>query len=160
MTAQSRPSLYLESAPEYLPKVTRREIEEKGAVVVWPTADATGRPPAEILRQFPNLVAEVPHAFTRRFQGRMPSMRLGWSMIRPRQPGAAPDVQAQPEPLPLQPIPLPPPELPDTPVQQAPPAQETLPQAQQPQLPLPPAAAPPRQPRSTRPALERQHQPQ
>jgi len=59
VAAPSRPSLYLESAPEYLPKVTRREIEEKGAVVVWPTADATGRPPAEVLRQFPNLVPEV-----------------------------------------------------------------------------------------------------
>ena len=35
------------------------EIEDKGDVVVWPTTDATGRPPAEILRQFPNLVAEV-----------------------------------------------------------------------------------------------------
>ena len=33
------------SAPEYLPKVTKREIEEKGAVVVWPAADTTGRPP-------------------------------------------------------------------------------------------------------------------
>ena len=67
------------SAPEYLPKVTRREIEEKGAVVVWPATDTTGRPPPEILRQFPDLVAEVPRAFTRRFQGRMPlhAARLG-----------------------------------------------------------------------------------
>jgi hypothetical protein len=155
LTSPSRPSLYLESAPEYLPKVTRREIEEKGAVVVWPTTDATGRPPAEILRQFPNLVAEVPRAFPRRFQGRMPSMRLGWSMIRPRQPGAAPDVQAQPEPLlPPQPIPLPPPE-PEPPVQQAPPVQP-VPQVQQ---PLPPPAAPQRQPRAPRPLIER-HAPQ
>jgi hypothetical protein len=160
MTAPSRPSLYLESAPEYLPKVTRREIEDKGAVVVWPTTDATGRPPAEILRQFPNLVAEVPHAFTRRFQGRMPSMRMGWSMIRPRQPGAAPDVQAQPElQQPLQPLPLPPPEPepPAPPMQQAPPVQP-IPQVQQPSAP-PPAAAPQR-PRAPRSLPERQHQPQ
>jgi hypothetical protein len=156
LTAPSRPSLYLESAPEYLPKVTRREIEEKGAVVVWPTNDATGRPPAEILRQFPNLVAEVPHAFTRRFQGRMPLTRLGWSMIRPRTPGAAPDVQAQPEPQPpLQPLPLPPPELAPSaasPVQQAP--VQPIPQMQQPPAP-PPAAAPQRQPRPTRPPADR-----
>jgi hypothetical protein len=160
MTAPSRPSLYLESAPEYLPKVTRREIEDKGAVVVWPTSDATGRPPAEILRQFPNLVAEVPHAFTRRFQGRMPSMRMGWSMIRPRQPGAAPDVQAQPElQQPLQPLPLPPPEPepPAPPMQQAPPVQP-IPQAQQP--PAPPPAAAPQRPRAPRSLPERQHQPQ
>jgi len=156
LTSASRPSLYLESAPEYLPKVTRREIEDKGAVVVWPTTDATGRPPAEILRQFPNLVAEVPRAFPRRFQGRMPSMRLGWSMIRPRQPGAAPDIQAQPEPQLLPPLPLPPPEPepPAPPVQQAPPVQ-TIPQAQ----PLPPATAPQRQPRAPRPLIER-HAPQ
>lgn len=153
LTAPSRPSLYLESAPEYLPKVTRREIEEKGAIVVWPTADVGGKPPAEILHQFPNLVAEVPQAFTRRFQGRMPLMRLGWSMIRPRAPGAAPDVQAQPEPQQMQPIPLPPPELepPSLPVQPAPPSPP--PQVQHP-APPPAAPAPPR-PRPSRPPPDR-----
>jgi hypothetical protein len=29
------------------------------------------------------LVPEVPRAFERRFQGRLPLIRLGWSMIRP-----------------------------------------------------------------------------
>ena len=99
--------------------------------MVWPTADAGGKPPAEVLRQFPNLVAEVPQTFTRRFQGRMPLMRLGWSMIRPRTPGSAPDVQAQPEPLPMQPIPLPPPEPEPPQVQAAPPVQPP-PQVQHP----------------------------
>ncbi len=145
LAAPSRPSVYLESAPEYLPKVTRREIEEKGAIVVWPTADASGRPPAEILRQFPNLVAEVPQGFTRRFQGRMPLMRLGWSMIRPRQPGAAPDIQAQPEPQQIQPIPLPPPE----------PEPPTVPMQQAPQAQTPPAAPAPPRPRPQRPPPNR-----
>jgi hypothetical protein len=155
LTAPSRPSLYLESAPEYLPKVTRRDIEERGAIVVWPTADVGGKPPAEILRQFPNLVAEVPQAFTRRFQGRMPLMRLGWSMIRPRTPGAAPDVQAQPEPQPMQPVPLPPPESeqPVLPVPPPPPPQP-VPQVQHPAPPAAPARERP-QPRPSRPPPDR-----
>jgi 4-amino-4-deoxy-L-arabinose transferase-like glycosyltransferase len=155
LTAPSRPSLYLESAPEYLPKVTRRDIEERGAIVVWPTADVGGKPPAEILRQFPNLVAEVPQAFTRRFQGRMPLMRLGWSMIRPRTPGAAPDVQAQPEPQPMQPVPLPPPESeqPALPVPPPPPPQP-VPQVQHPAPPAAPARERP-QPRPSRPPPDR-----
>ena len=98
LTAPTRPSLYLEAAAEYLPRVTRREIEEKGAVVVWAATDTTGRPPAEILRQFPDLVAEVPRAFTRRFQGRMPLHRLGWGMIRPHTPGVTPEPQPEPPP--------------------------------------------------------------
>jgi hypothetical protein len=139
LTAPTRPSLFLESAPEYLPKVTKREIEEKGAVLVWQAADTTGRPPAEILRQFPGIVAEVPHTFSRRFQGRMPLMRLGWGMIRPHVPGVVPELP--PEPL--------------TPPQ-------GTPQAQQPAAPQPaPAPAPPRERREPRtmPQLER-HAPQ
>ena len=79
LTAPSRPSLYLEAAPEYLPRSRSSDIEEKGAVVVWPATDTAGRPPPEIMRQFPDLVAEVPRAFARRFQGRMPlhAPRLG-----------------------------------------------------------------------------------
>jgi len=57
-----------------------REIEEKGAVVVWPTFDATGRPPAEILRQFPIWWPKCRARSRVGFQGRMPSMRLGWSI--------------------------------------------------------------------------------
>lgn len=161
LTAPTRPSLFLESAPEYLPKVTKREIEEKGAVLVWQAADTTGRPPAEILRQFPGIVAEVPHTFSRRFQGRMPLMRLGWGMIRPHVPGVVPELP--PEPLtPPQPIPAPPPEpqwqMPQFP--QTPP--QGTPQAQQPAAPQPaPAPAPPRERREPRtmPQLER-HAPQ
>jgi hypothetical protein len=158
LTAPTRPSLYLEAAAEYLPRVTRREIEEKGAVVVWAATDTTGRPPAEILRQFPDLVAEVPRAFTRRFQGRMPLHRLGWGMIRPHTPGVTPE--PQPEPPPVS-IPAPPPE----PQWQMPHFPQTPPQAQQPAAPAPaPAPAPTtreqpqRQPRTV-PQLER-HAPQ
>jgi hypothetical protein len=33
--------------------------------------------------RFPNLVPEVPRAFARRFQGRLPLVRIGWAVIRP-----------------------------------------------------------------------------
>jgi hypothetical protein len=131
LTRPARPSLYLDSAPEYLPRVTLREVEEKGAVVVWQAVDSAGRPPAEVLRQFPALVPEVPRTFTRRFQGRMPLMRLGWGMIRPRTPGM--DIP-QPEPQrPPQPLPPPPPEpnwqMPPLAGEQAPIEQHSTPSA-------------------------------
>src|SRR5262245_37497533 len=158
LTAPSRPSLYLESAPEYLPKVTRRDIEEKGAIVVWTSVDTAGRPPPEILRQFPDIVAEVPQTFTRRFQGRMPLMRLGWGMIRPYVPGVVPEL---PVPIaPPQPIPPPPPE----PQWQMPQFPQAPPQAQQPAAPGPapasgPAAREPSPRQRTVPQLE-SHAPQ
>jgi Dolichyl-phosphate-mannose-protein mannosyltransferase len=82
--APSRPSLYMQSAPADRPRVTRKDIDDKGAVIVWLAADSTGRPPADIARQFPGLAIEVPRAFERQYQGRMPLMRVGWGMIRPR----------------------------------------------------------------------------
>ena len=56
--------------------MTRQDIAEKGAVILWPAADSTGRPPPGILRQFPDLAVEVPRSFDRQFQGRMPLMRV------------------------------------------------------------------------------------
>jgi 4-amino-4-deoxy-L-arabinose transferase-like glycosyltransferase len=89
--APSRPSLFMPGAPQDLPRVTREAVVDKGAVVVWPVKDSTGRPPPEIATLFPDLVTEVPHAFTRPYQGRMPPTRIGWGMIRPRaQASAAP----------------------------------------------------------------------
>jgi hypothetical protein len=83
MSAPNRPSLYLESTPGFLPAITKAQVIEKGAVVLWFANDTGGRPPPEIVRQFPDLVPEVPQAFLRRFQGRMEPMRVGWGMIRP-----------------------------------------------------------------------------
>jgi 4-amino-4-deoxy-L-arabinose transferase-like glycosyltransferase len=93
LMAPSRPSLYLEYTPEYLPRVSRLQLAEKGAIVVWPAADPAGRPPADIRRQFPGLVPEVPHGFSRRFQGRMPLERIGWGVIRPGSPIGLPASQ-------------------------------------------------------------------
>ena len=61
----------------------RKDIEEKGAVVVWPATDVRGLPPASLRERFPDLVPEVPRAFARRFQGRLPLTRIGWAVIRP-----------------------------------------------------------------------------
>ena len=88
--APSRPSLYFDDAPDDRPRVTAQDIADKGAVIVWPATDNAGRPPPEIARQFPDLAVEVPRAFARQFQGRMPLMRVGWGMVRPRVQASTP----------------------------------------------------------------------
>jgi hypothetical protein len=161
LMAPSRPSLYLESSPKYLPRVSREDVEEKGALVLWTAEDTAGRPPPEILRQFPGLVPEVPRSFERLFQGRMPLTRIGWAMIRPRAqliaptpPEARPQPQPQAQPLPMpapqprQPVPQAQPspqQQPQSPLQQAqPPQQQTQPQPQPQPQPQQPPRRPPR----------------
>jgi hypothetical protein len=142
MTAPSRPSLYVAETPAYAPHLTRSDVEERGAIVVWPTTDTSGRPPPEIASQFPNLVAEVPQAFPRRFQGRMPLQRMGWAMIRPR--GDAPVAPAAPQPqaAPL-PLPTPPAEFPMQAPLRPPPAQvQPAPPPPPPQVQREPAREP------------------
>jgi len=82
--APSRPSLYLSATPERSPWVTPDAIRAKGAIVVWPTTDTAGTPPAAIKESFPDLVPEVPRAFERSVQGRLPLIRIGWGLIRPQ----------------------------------------------------------------------------
>ena len=115
--APSRPSLYVEGVPDDRSHVTRQDITEEGAVIVWPATDNAGRPPPEIARQFPELAVEVPRAFSRPYQGRMPLMRIGWGMIRPR---VQANTSVQPRPLP--------PEQPQ-PAMQSPPERALEPQA-------------------------------
>ncbi len=81
--APSRPSLYLYATPERSPWVSTEAIRSKGAIIVWPTTDTAGTPPPEIKERFPELVPEVPRAFERSVQGRLPLLRIGWGMIRP-----------------------------------------------------------------------------
>jgi 4-amino-4-deoxy-L-arabinose transferase-like glycosyltransferase len=78
-----RPSLYLVGAPERTPWVTDKDISERGAIVMWPSADTAGTPPAAIAARFPGLVPEVPRSFERAVQGRLPLLRIGWALIRP-----------------------------------------------------------------------------
>jgi hypothetical protein len=83
MGSPDRPSLYLVGAPDRTPWVTDKEIRENGAVVMWPSADTAGTPPAAVTARFPDLVAEVPRSFERAVQGRLPLLRIGWALIRP-----------------------------------------------------------------------------
>jgi 4-amino-4-deoxy-L-arabinose transferase-like glycosyltransferase len=85
--APSRPSVYLYATPERSPWVTADAIKSKGAIVVWPTTDTSGTPPAAIKERFPDLVPEVPRAFERAIQGRLPLLRIGWGVIRPEAGG-------------------------------------------------------------------------
>ena len=95
LLSPSRPVIFVDDKPDR--PVTRKDIEEKGAVIVWPASDNTGAPPPYIAEKFPGLVAEVPRAFERPVQGRLPLFRIGWGMIRAKAqnttPGAAPTAQ-------------------------------------------------------------------
>jgi hypothetical protein len=93
--AASRPSLYLEATPKRSPWVSIDDIRTRGAIVVWPTTDTAGTPPADIKQDFPDIVPEVPRAFERGVQGRLPLLRIGWALIRP-QPRDAPAAAPKP----------------------------------------------------------------
>ncbi len=83
LAAPSRPSVFFDADPARSPWVTADDIRKKGAVVVWLSADTTPTPPPEIKAYFPDLVAEVPRAFDRPVQGRLPVLWIGWGVIRP-----------------------------------------------------------------------------
>ena len=89
LAAPSRPSVYFDADPARSPWVTPDDIRNKGAVVVWLTADTTPTPPAEIKARFPDLIPEVPRTFPRPVQGRLPPLRVGWGVIRPGSVAAA-----------------------------------------------------------------------
>ena len=63
---------------------TAEDLQRKGGIVVWPTADTAGTPPPEITARFPELVPEVPRSFDYAIQGRLPLLRIGWGMLRPQ----------------------------------------------------------------------------
>jgi hypothetical protein len=84
LAASSRPSLFLDAAPERSTWVTVDAVKAKGAVLVWPTTSTAGTPPTGLKERFPAMVPEVPRAFERRVQGRLPLLRIGWAVIRPQ----------------------------------------------------------------------------
>ena len=90
LAAPSRPSVLFDAEPERSPWVTTEDIRAKGAIVVWLAADTTPTPPPDIKAYFPDIVPEVPRAFDRPVQGRMPPLRIGWAVIRPGSVAAAP----------------------------------------------------------------------
>jgi hypothetical protein len=82
--SSSRPSLYLDANPERSPWVTPQDVRAKGAIVVWPTTDTAGTPPPAIRQRFPDIVPETTRTFERPVAGRLPILRYGWAVIRPR----------------------------------------------------------------------------
>jgi 4-amino-4-deoxy-L-arabinose transferase-like glycosyltransferase len=80
--ARSRPAVLIDD-PAFPKQVTDKDIAEQGAVIVWPAANNTGLPPADIRARFPDLAREVTQSFERTVQGRLPVLRIGWAMIRP-----------------------------------------------------------------------------
>jgi hypothetical protein len=123
--APSRPSVYFGEGRS--PWIDADDIREKGAVIVWPTSDTAGTPPPDITANFADLVPEVPRTFERPVQGRLPLLRIGWAVIRPRTVTAVPPPSAPP---------------PDAPVPAAPAPAAPAPAAPPPAAP-PPAAPPP-----------------
>lgn len=84
LTSPDRPSLYIDGSRERAPWISDDMVREKGAVVTWTAIDNAGTPPAALKARFPDMVPEVPRSFERSVQGRLPILRIGWAMIRPR----------------------------------------------------------------------------
>ncbi len=82
LAAPSRPHVYFAWAPQRSPWASPADMLTQGGILVWPAADNTGTPPATLKAQFPDMVQEVPRSFPRMVQGRLPLIRLGWSMLR------------------------------------------------------------------------------
>jgi 4-amino-4-deoxy-L-arabinose transferase-like glycosyltransferase len=84
LASPDRPSLYLDASPARAPWLDDEAVRQKGAIVLWTAIDTAGTPPAALKERFPDLVPEVPRSFDRSVQGRLPLLRIGWAMIRPR----------------------------------------------------------------------------
>lgn len=88
--APGRPSLLFDANPKRTPWITPDDLRRKGAVVVWPATDTRAEVPATLAARFQTLVADVPRSFERRFQGRLPLIRIGYGVLRPQADAAAP----------------------------------------------------------------------
>ncbi len=85
LASPDRPSLYLDGSPARSPWMTdddgapRRARSSSGRRPM-----RAGTPPPALRARFPDMVPEVPRSFDRSVQGRLPLLRIGWAMIRPR----------------------------------------------------------------------------
>ncbi len=79
-----RPHLFIDADPQRTPWMTPAKFGEVGGVVVWRASDTSGTPPPEIAQRFPNLAPEVPRSFDRLVNGRLPVLRIGWAIVRPK----------------------------------------------------------------------------
>lgn len=84
LASSSRPRVLNEGSADRPQLATRKDADEKGAIIIWRATDNAGTPPAQIKEQFPNIVPELPRTFERAVHGRAPLLRIGWGMIRPQ----------------------------------------------------------------------------
>lgn len=85
LASPQRPGVYRETSAARSAWVDYEDLTRKGAVIVWPATDTAGTPPPGIKARFPGMVHEIPRAFERRFQGRLPLLRIGWAVVRPQE---------------------------------------------------------------------------
>jgi len=83
---KGRPHLLLDASPQRTPWLNAEKFTETGGIVVWRASDTSGTVPADIARRFPGLVPEVPRAFEWYVNGRQPLLRIGWAIVRPKNP--------------------------------------------------------------------------
>jgi hypothetical protein len=83
---RGRPHLLLDASPQRTPWLNATKFAETGGIVVWRASDTAGTVPADIARRFPGLVPEVPRAFEWYVGGRQPLLRIGWAIVRPKNP--------------------------------------------------------------------------
>jgi len=82
--ASGRPHLFLDANPQASPWINQAKFSETGGVVVWRASDTAGTPPPDIAQRFPGLVPEVPRSFDWLVNGRQPTLRIGWAIVRPK----------------------------------------------------------------------------
>jgi hypothetical protein len=82
--APGRPHLFLDANPQASPWIDQASFAETGGVVVWRASDTAGTPPPDIAQRFPGLVPEVPRSFDWLVNGRQPTLRIGWAIVRPK----------------------------------------------------------------------------
>ncbi|HWL05157.1 MAG TPA: glycosyltransferase family 39 protein [Xanthobacteraceae bacterium] len=59
------------------------DLRRSGGIVVWPTQDVRGAPPAAVAAQLPGLSPEVARSFARPVEGRLLPLRIGWALVPP-----------------------------------------------------------------------------
>ncbi len=84
--APSRPHVFFDAEPARSPWIDAARFNVSGGIVVWRAADTAGTPPADVLKRFPGIAAEVPQSFKRLVDGRQPPLRVGWAIVRPKGP--------------------------------------------------------------------------
>lgn len=84
LASSDRPRVFAAEEPERTPWIAEDDVLRTGGIVVWRFRDATGQAPLAIRQRFPEMIPEVPQTFARPVQGLMPTLRVGWGLVRPQ----------------------------------------------------------------------------